>query len=93
MGLVIALIYIVGILAAVGVGRHRVGMSQMGRLDAKLVFLSLPWFLSSLVVIMFWPVALVVWLARGKQDTPWELLEARDGTLMVKRRTYSDPAG
>jgi hypothetical protein len=92
MGIVIALIYIVGIVAAVGVGRHRIGMSQLGMLPAKTVFLSLPWFLNSMVLMMFWPVALIVWLARGKQETPWELREARDGTLIVKRRTDSNPA-
>jgi hypothetical protein len=87
MGVVIGLVWIVGIFVAVGVGRARIGMSQWGRLGLETVMRSLPWFLTSLVIMMFWPIALIVWLARGRAETPWELEETpRNGTLVVKRR-------
>jgi hypothetical protein len=88
MGLIIGLIWFLGLIVTVGVQRVRIGMTLMGTLSARTVFGSLPWFLICLVSAMFWPIALIIWIAQGRKETPWELLTSpRDNALLVKRRT------
>jgi hypothetical protein len=87
MGLVIGLIWIIGLIVTICVQRVRIGMTLMGTLSARTVFGSLPWFLICTVSAMFWPVALIVWIAQGRKETPWELVSSpRDNALLVKRR-------
>jgi ABC-type dipeptide/oligopeptide/nickel transport system permease component len=86
MGVVIGLTWLIGMVVTVCVGRARIGMSQWGIVPLETVIRSLPWFVTSMVVIAFWPVALVIWLVRGRPSTPWELTTTRDNTLIVKRR-------
>ncbi|HTJ70942.1 MAG TPA: hypothetical protein VL551_25595 [Actinospica sp.] len=87
MDLVIGLCYFLGMIITTGVQRARIGMTLMGTLSARTVFGSLPWFLVCTVSILFWPIALIAWLAQGRRETPWELIEApRDGALLVRRR-------
>jgi hypothetical protein len=67
-----AVVYIIGFIAAAGVGRSRAGISQRGRLSADLVFGNLPWSLVQMASMVTWPVFLCVWLARGRPKSPWE---------------------
>jgi hypothetical protein len=86
LGLTIGITYLIGVVGAVVVGRARAGLSQIGRLSAATMALSLPWVLSQMASLVLWPVFLVVWLARGRPETPWESVETRRGVIQVRRR-------
>lgn len=64
----IAVVYFVGFVVAMAVLRHRAGVGQ-GRIK---IFGSdgfgLDWFVPHVVAVMFWPVTLVIWLARGRPE-------------------------
>jgi ABC-type dipeptide/oligopeptide/nickel transport system permease component len=91
--IVIALIWFIGMVVTVGVGRSRIGMTQRGTLPIELILRSLPWFLTTMVVIAFWPVVLALWLVRGRPPTPWELVKSpRDNGLIVRRITNTGNA-
>ena len=93
MELAIGILYLIGVLGALIVGRSRAGLTQLGRLSAATVILSLPWFLSQMASLLFWPVFLVVWLARGRPETPWEAVSSRrGGAIQVRRREGVQPA-
>jgi hypothetical protein len=87
MAAIFAIIYFIGVFGAVLVGRARVGLSQLGRLSAATVFGSLPWAISQMVTLLLWPAALVLWLARGRPECPWEAAETRSGSIRVRRRS------
>jgi hypothetical protein len=88
MGLVLGTIYVIGLLAVVVVSRARVGLTQLGRMSGATVLGSLPWFVTQIAAMLFWPIFLGVWLARGRPETPWEVVTApRSGSLRVRRRT------
>jgi len=87
MGTAVAIVYLVGCLAAAGVGRYRSGLSQRGRLPAGTVLTSLPWFLSQVGSMLAWPVVLGVWIARGRPDSPWKATTNPDGHLRIRRHT------
>jgi len=81
-------IYLVGIIGAVVVGRARVGLSQRGRLSGATMMRSVPWFVTQMASMILWPIFLIVWLAKGRPESPWEAVTAgRDGSLTVRRRT------
>jgi len=85
MALVIALIYFVGLIGSVVVGRFRAGLSQRGRLSAGLMLSSLPWTGHQIASMFFWPVFLVVWLVRGRPASPWQIELSPRGTMRVAR--------
>ena len=85
MALVFSLVYLAGVLATVVVSRARAGVTQLGRLSAATVALSLPWFLSQIVAMFVWPVALTIWLIRGRPESPWQSTVNHNGTLRVVR--------
>lgn len=89
MGAVIALIYLIGIIGSVVVGRSRAGITQSGRLSMETILRSLPWFLTQMAAMAVWPVFLVVWIARGRPASPWKCTPLADGTLTIRRRTAS----
>jgi hypothetical protein len=92
MGITVGIIYFIGVFGAVVVGRSRAGLTQLGRLSAATVVLSLPWFLSQMASLLLWPVFLVVWLARGRPETPWEAVSSRrGGAIQVRRREGVQP--
>ena len=86
MATAVAIIYLVGIIASVVVGRSRAGLSQWA-LSIDTVFGSLPWFLTQMVSMLAWPVFLCVWLARGRPRSPWKAITTGDGSIRVRRRT------
>jgi hypothetical protein len=87
MAAAIAIIYIVGCIAAGVVSRSRVGLGQRGRLSAGTIIGSLPWFLTQMASVIAWPVFLCVWLARGRPASPWKSIFTGDGSIRVRRRT------
>jgi len=89
MATAIAIMYLVGILASVAVGRSRAGLSQRGRLSMGTIFGSLPWFLTQMASMFVWPIFLCVWLARGRPASPWKSTTTGDGSIRVRRRTMS----
>ncbi|MEU4252936.1 hypothetical protein AB0F15_36600 [Amycolatopsis sp. NPDC026612] len=86
MGTAFALGYLVGMLATVGVGRSRAGISQRGRLSLFTIFGSLPWFLTQMASMFAWPAVLGVWLARGRPGSPWQAVTTGGGGVLVRRR-------
>ena len=87
MGIAITIAYLVGCIAAAGVGRSRANISQGGRLSAATIFGSLPWFGTQMATMAVWPIFLCVWLARGRPPSPWKSTRTRNGTIVVRRRT------
>jgi hypothetical protein len=84
---VLAGVYIIGVLGSVMVGRARLGISQRGRLDGATMMNSIPWVAAQIASMFLWPVFLVVWLAKGRPETPWEAVTTQRGHLKVRRRT------
>jgi len=80
----LAITYLVGVLGAIIVGRSRAGLSQ-GRLSPATVLGSLPWFMTQIFTLLFWPVTLIAWLVRGRPASPWQAVDARDGSVRVRR--------
>jgi hypothetical protein len=68
MEMALALIYIVGFMVAMTVIRSRAGVGQRKIKILGPTGFGLSWFLSSSVAIMFWPVTLAIWLARGRPE-------------------------
>lgn len=85
MGLVLGLIYFVGLFGSLVVGRSRAGLTQLGRLNLATIFTSLEWFVHQLASLFLWPIFLVVWLARGRPESPWRSETTARGTLRVVR--------
>jgi hypothetical protein len=85
MGAVIGLIYVVGWLGSVMVGRSRAGLTQVGRLSLATMFSSFGWFMHQIASMLLWPVFLAVWLIRGRPDSPWHSEITPQGTLRVVR--------
>lgn len=86
----IAVVHVIGFIAAAGVGRSRAGISQRGRLSADLVFGSLPWSLVQMASMVTWPVVLCVWPARGRPKSPWKAVTTNDGSLRVRRKAHAE---
>lgn len=64
----VAVVYFVGFLIAMTVLRHRAGLGQ-GRLQILgREGVGLDWFVPHVAAVMFWPITLVVWLARGRPE-------------------------
>lgn len=89
MAAVLAILYLVGVLVAAGVSRSRVGISQRGRLSVGTIVTSMPWFLTQMAMVAFWPIFLCVWLARGRPASPWKSVATTDGSIRVRRRSAS----
>lgn len=90
MGMFFGIAYFVGFVGAVVVGRYRAGISQMGRLPTGLMLKSLPWVAHQVTSFALWPVFLGVWLARGRPESPWELVGPVNGSGQVRRRQAPD---
>jgi len=90
MGIVIAIIYLIGVFASIVVGRSRVGISQMGRLSATTVVTSMPWFLTQMATMIVWPVFLATWIVRGRPRTPWKAVTSQGGSIRVRRRLANE---
>jgi len=86
MGIVFSICYLAGMITSVGVGRHRAGISQWGRLSASTIVRSMPWFLSQMASMIVWPAFLVAWLVRGRPKPPWRAVTAGDGTVLIRRK-------
>lgn len=86
MDTVLSIVYLLGVVGAAGVGRHRAGISQRGRLTADLIFRSLRWFGTQMLTMFLWPIFLVVWLVRGRPESPWEMVSGPHGSFRVHRR-------
>lgn len=68
MEMAIALIWFVGMVVGMVVVRHRAGVGQ-GRI--KIIGrdgFGFVWFWRMVFAIAFWPVTLVIWLARGRPE-------------------------
>jgi hypothetical protein len=68
MGVTLGVVYVIGFLIAMGVTRHRAGVGQ-GRIQ---IFgregFGAGWFARHCVTVLFWPVSLVIWLAKGRPE-------------------------
>jgi hypothetical protein len=51
------------------------------------IITSMPWFLTQMAMVAFWPIFLCVWLARGRPASPWKSVTTADGSVRVRRRT------
>jgi hypothetical protein len=90
MATAIAVVYLVGWISAAGVARSRAGLGQRGRLTPGLILGSLPWFLMQMATMIAWPAFLVVWLARGRPESPWKSITTADGSIRVRRKTVME---
>lgn len=90
MALVLALIYVGGMVGSVVVDRYRVGLTQRGRLSLATVLTSLPWALVTLGKIWVWPAVLILWLVQGRPESRWQATTTRNGTLTVRRRVQQE---
>lgn len=86
MGAVFGITYFIGMIASVGVGRSRAGISQRGRLSLLTILRSLPWFASQMASMFVWPAFLGMWLARGRPESPWRAMNTGDGTVIIRRK-------
>jgi K+-sensing histidine kinase KdpD len=85
MGVTLVLIYIAGVLVSICVGRARAGLPIMSILSFSTLFTSPQWSLHQIGSIWLWPVFLIVWLVRGRPESPWQATMSPRGTLRVVR--------
>ncbi len=90
MGTALSLLYLVGFLAAIAVGRSRAGLTQSGRVSLGTMVTSPEWFAHQMASMFLWPAFVVTWLARGRPASPWQTSTSSRGQLRVRRRARAD---